>query len=247
LRRFVGRLYKHAEATMHERLIADGRVRPAIYALFFASAICTAMQVARTFFAGRAFLEGLIWNLGLAWLPLIFALRFYRLHGAPRPQWLWLGLYVISWFFFFPNAPYIVTDLIHLRTRPPVPLWFDVVMLMAFAWTGLLLGYLSLFLMQAVVRRRRGGAWSWTFAVGMLAVGSFGIYLGRFARWNSWDVLARPFGLAGDVVRRLDFINQPQMAGFCVTFFAFSLLSYVTLFALIQLHAPEPPPPAPGS
>lgn len=229
---------------MLERLIADARVRQAVFALLFASAICALMLGARKIYAGRTFLDGLLWNLFLAWLPLLFALRFSGLAGRPRPPWLWLGLYAVSWFLFFPNAPYIVTDLMHLRARSPVPLWFDVVMLMAFAWTGLLLGYFSLFLMQEVVRRRQGTVWSWCGALGMLALGSFGIYLGRFARWNSWDVLARPLGLADDLISRIDVSGHPRMTAFCATFFAFSVLSYATLHALMHLHSAPLPPDA---
>ena len=186
--------------------------------------------------AGRPQLSFYVWNLLLAWMPLIFALRFYRHDAHHAPRWWLLAICAISWFLFFPNAPYIVTDLLHLDARPPVPMWFDVIMMMSFAWTGLLLGYLSLFLMQEVVRRRKGLTWSWGFAGTMLALSSFGIYLGRFQRWNSWDVIRRPFGLAGDVLSRLNFLSQPQMTAFCLTFFAFSLLSYATLYALTHLH-----------
>ncbi len=227
---------------MHGRLITDHRVRLAVGALLFASGLSLSMLAGRTLIAGRLQLSFYVWNLVLAWLPLLFALRYYRLDAAHAPRWWLLALCAVPWFLFFPNAPYIVTDLLHLKVRPPIPMWFDLVMMVSFAWTGLLLGYLSLFLMQEVVRRRKGRAWSWGFAAVMLALSSFGIYLGRFERWNSWDVLARPFGLAGDVVARLDFLSHPEMTAFCLTFYAFSLLSYATLYALTHLHDSTPLP-----
>jgi len=225
---------------MQHRLIPDGRVRLAVGALVFASGLSLSMLAVRTYFAERAQLIFYVWNLFLAWLPLLFALRFYRLDSTHPPRWRSLALWAGSWFLFFPNAPYIVTDLLHFDIRPPIPVWFDLIMMVSFAWTGLLLGYLSLFLMQEVVRRRRGAAWSWSFVAVMLMLASFGIYLGRFERWNSWDVLTRPFGLAADVIARMNFLRYPQMSAFCVTFFAFSLLSYATIYTLTHLHQPAP-------
>jgi len=221
---------------MRARIFADHRICLAVVALLFASALSVAMLAARTLMAGHMQLGFYVWNLILAWMPLAFALPYYWHDEHRAPRWWLLAGCAVSWFLFFPNAPYIVTDLLHLDFRPPIPMWFDVIMMMSFAWTGLLLGYLSLFLMQEVVRRRKGLAWSWGFAIGMLALSSFGIYLGRFQRWNSWDVIQNPFGLAWDVLSKLDFVHHPKMTAFCLTFFAFSLLSYATLYALSHLR-----------
>jgi uncharacterized membrane protein len=221
---------------MDGRLIPDHRVRGAVVPLVFASGLCLAMLVARAVVARRVELGFYVWNLTLAWLPLLFALRVYQLASLRPARWWPLALCAVLWFFFFPNAPYIVTDFLHLKSRPSVPMWFDIVLMMSFAWIGLLLGYLSLMLMQEIIRARKGTVWGWFFAILMLALGSFGIYLGRFARWNSWDILVRPHGLAGDVLRRVGFQNRPEMFAFLLTFFCFSLLSYATLHALTHLH-----------
>jgi uncharacterized membrane protein len=227
---------------MSDRLIPDHRVRTAVVALAFASGLSLAMLLGRAVFARSLELKFYVWNLILAWVPLLSALCAYRLAGRRPVRWWLLALCAGLWFFFFPNAPYIVTDFLHLKGRPPVPPWFDIVMMMSFAWTGLLLGYLSLLLMQETVRIRCGAVLGWTFAVAMLALSSFGIYLGRFARWNSWDVIARPHGLAGDVYHRFDLKSNPEMFAFLLTFLCFSLLSYATLHALACLHHPAPPP-----
>ena len=204
---------------MDGRLIPHHRVRGAVVPLVFASALCLAMLVGRAIHARHVELGFYVWNLVLAWLPLLFALRVYQLAGSRPARWWPLALSAVLWFFFYPNAPYIVTDFLHLKSRPQVPMWFDIVMMMSFAWIGLFLGYLSLMLMQEIVRERKGLSWSWFFAVVMLALGSFGIYLGRFARWNSWDILVRPHGLAGDVINRLDLKSNPEMFAFLLTFF----------------------------
>ena len=225
---------------MDDRLIPGHRQRAALLALVFASGICLAMLASRTLFAQRWELGFYPWNLVLAWIPFLLARRIYGLRARRSPRYWLLGVCAGLWFFFFPNAPYIVTDLLHLKTRTPVPKWFDLVLMVSFAWTGLCLGYLSLYLMQEVVRSRLGRRWSWRFVVAMLALSSFGIYLGRFERWNSWDVLARPLGLASDVVQRVSFAGNAEMFAFSATFFAFSLLTYATLFALTHLHGHPP-------
>jgi uncharacterized membrane protein len=97
------------------------------------------------------------------------------------------------WLIFFPNAPYILTDLLHLaHPRPDVPLWFDVLLLLWFAWTGLSLGMVSLVMMQDIVRREFGRLTGWVFVGSVGLLGALGIYIGRFLRWNSWDLIFAP-------------------------------------------------------
>lgn len=230
---------------MDARLIPLARVRVAVSALIFASVLSLVLLVARAFLIQHVELKFYVWNLFLAWLPLLFALRVYRLATA-RPVRGWtLLLSAVLWFLFFPNAPYLVTDFLHLRFRPHLPPWFDIVLMMSFAWIGLLLGYFSLMLMQETVRMRRGAAWGWIFAVLMLGLGSFGIYLGRIARWNSWDALIRPHVLVEDLIVRSDPKGHPEMFAFLLTFFCFSLLSYATFYALAHLHHHGPAPTLP--
>ena len=221
---------------MDDRLIPSHRQRATLLALVFASGVCLAMLAGRVLFARNSDLSFYPWNLVLAWIPFLLARRIYGLRASRSPRYGLLAACVVLWFFFLPNAPYIVTDLIHLKTRPPLPKWFDLVVMVSFAWTGLCLGYLALYLLQEVVRSWLGRRWCWGFVVVMLALSSFGIYLGRFERWNSWDVLTRPLGLASEVLQRISFAGNGEMFAFSATFFAFSLLSYATLFALTHLH-----------
>jgi uncharacterized membrane protein len=230
---------------MKERLIPTRSLRLALLALALASGVCLAMIVARTMFFQplefqglyrRIELRGLIWNLFLAWIPLALALLIHGFSRWEKRGSVPLGICGIVWFLFFPNAPYLVTDLVHWQNHLPVPKWFDLLMIMSFAWTGLLLGYLSLYLMQELVRRRMGRGWSWNFVVLVLALSSFGIYLGRFQRLNSWDVFSRPMGVLGDVAQSADFTRFPEPMAFSAMFFVFSFLSYVTLFTLTHLH-----------
>jgi uncharacterized membrane protein len=125
---------------------------------------------------------------------------------------------------------------VHLREKPPVPYWFDLIAIMAFAQTGLFLGYLSLYLLQEVVRTWWGRWSSWLFVFSMLALSSFGIYLGRFLRWNSWDVLIAPI----DSLRNAAYAANPwaniRPLAFSAFFFAFSLICYLIVYSFTHLH-----------
>src|SRR5439155_25304289 len=136
----------------------------------------------------------LVWNLVLAWLPLLFALLACRLceRRGESLRWKWGFLAaVFAWLIFFPNAPYILTDLVHLQTwqtwRHPDRFWVDLVFILLFAWTGLLLGFISLYLMQSMVARLFGRAAGWTLIPVMAGLSGLGLCMGRFLRWNSWD------------------------------------------------------------
>jgi uncharacterized membrane protein len=156
-----------------------------------ASALCLALELVRErHFAALGF-RFLVWNLILAWIPLLVALVVYDRYrrGSTLAR---LAPALVLWLLFMPNAPYIVTDFVHLSASSPAPLWFDGVELSAFAWTGMLLGFVSLYLLHAVVRHRFGAQAGWGGVLIVLALVSAGVYLGRVKRWNSWDLLTQP-------------------------------------------------------
>lgn len=216
--------------------VLSRRAMGVLISLSFASAVCLSMVLARRLYVGHANLY-IVWNLLLAWIPPIFAFAVYRFHLYRTRRYVLLVFCALTWFFFFPNAPYIITDFVHLDfNRPDKVMWIDLFTIASFAWTGLCLGYVSLCLMQEVVRARLGRVVGWLFVLTMLALGSLGIYMGRCLRWNSWDVLRHPLelfshGLADEV----PFV-QPEMKVFLVMMFLFLLLSYGTLYSLAHLH-----------
>ena len=162
-----------------------------ILGLFAGSLFCAALVAVRNHHTGDANFRYLVWNLFLAWIPFALAVFVYdrwRRHGAGIALLALGGL----WLLFFPNAPYIATDFVHLQRDPLAPFWFDALTIAAFAWMGVLLGFASLYLMQTVVRQWRGTVAGWIFAVVAIGLGSLGIYLGRFLRLNSWDALEHP-------------------------------------------------------
>ncbi len=192
------------------------------------------MIVIRRGYIGRWTNLFLIWNLVLAWIPLPFSAAAYRMHAGGRRRTLLFSVCALTWFVFFPNAPYITTDLVHLRVKDEVLTWIDLISIASFAWVGLCLGFCSLYLMQEVVGYRFGRTGGWFFVLTMLAAASFGTYVGRFLRWNSWDVL-HPFSLLADWSEHAP--SPPAITGIYLgLMFLFLLLSYSALFALTHLH-----------
>ena len=138
----------------------------------------------------------LIWNLFLACVP-AFASRLLRAaHHRGAPDGLQLGLAAL-WLLFLPNAPYILTDMVHLQPGTGGLYWYDLGLLLSCAGTGLLLGYSSLLDVQKIVDERFGPKLAWSVVISTLVLSGYGVYLGRVMRWNSWDVIVNPRGLFG--------------------------------------------------
>lgn len=138
---------------------------------------------------------GLVWNLFLAWMPLLLA-KLAEIqqakHGFSR-----LGLlgWLLAWLLFFPNAPYLITDLIHLKASPAHLIWYDSLMSFSFALAGLMTGLYSMLKIHRLIERTFKPLWAWLVMLCSLVVSSYGIYLGRYGRWNSWDIVVQPFSL----------------------------------------------------
>ena len=210
-------------------------------ALTFASAICLCLVGARIVWTGEPKYIFLAWNLFLALLPLLFALLAADVDDArPNRRMRLLGLSG-AWLLFFPNAPYIFTDIIHLATSLHSRFWVDLSLILICALTGLVSGFLSLFIMQSLVARKLGSVASWVFVAAVAGLSGFGIYVGRFLRFNSWDVITQPIALAigiGTWVAN-PFAHSTTFA-FPVLFATFLFVSYLLLYALTHLQPTKP-------
>lgn len=175
----------------------------------------------------------LIWNLFLAWVPYLISLSFETVSKRTGSR-LFNGAMFLTWLLFFPNAPYIITDLLHLKSRSPIPLWYDMMLLVTFAWTGLMLGFLSLYETQLFLRKRLNAKLVWVLTISALFLCAFGIYLGRFLRWNSWDAITRPATLFENLIENF---SNPEVYtttfNITIVFSGFLLLAYLTLIALM--------------
>lgn len=189
------------------------------------TAFCVLMQAVRMYSTSSIGFIFLPYNLFLAWLPLLFSLYMRR---SSKPT-VMAALFVL-WLLFFPNAPYIITDLLHLKPRAAFPHWYDTMLVYTFAFTGLLVGMLSALIVYDKLKQY----YSKTVARGiimfsMLASG-YGIFLGRFLRWNSWDAFLNPLHILADTVHRMaNPMSNPRAYGvtlvvgglLCITFLFF--------------------------
>lgn len=186
------------------------------------------------FFAGRIYwsqvviYQSLIWNLFLAWLPYLFSLFVAWIHQK-RPSWWWaLIVPALLWVVFLPNAFYIVTDLIHLKDQTGIPLWYDAGFLAITAWTGLFLAVSSLYSMQKIVHSYAGKNASWVFALLIIGSSGYGVYLGRFLRWNSWDLLSEPLEIISDSLSPITSpLEYKDKIVFIVMYTALYLITYL--------------------
>jgi uncharacterized membrane protein len=213
-------------AMMMDRKTRSRTVTVPVLALALGSAICLMLVEVRTVRTHDPSYRFLDWNLFLAWVPLVLA---FGVHAAARRRRVVVGgVLALMWLLFFPNAPYLTTDFIHLRGPSAAPVWFDGLMLTAFASIGLLLGFQSLHLMHGVLRRATGSGIAWLGVIGTLVLTSFGIYLGRVVQLNSWDAVLHPLRIVRIVLD--DSLGPPHREEFLVLVTSGLALGYLFFF-----------------
>jgi len=219
---------------------------PLTVALCVASFGCLAMIVLRVVVTGSIRYSFLLWNLFLAWIPYLLALVILRIGAEPGP---WIGirplavLLGLAWLFFYPNAPYILTDFIHvirgpLRFEPRLPLvtanallWYDIILNSSFAFIGHIIGLISLLILHRLIQLKLNRRWGWGFAVAAIGLGGYGIYIGRFERLNSWDIVRDPLGTVRVAFANL-FNQRAVLISLCFALFIF--LSYIAVYWLYE-------------
>lgn len=227
--------------TQHSESVSLAKYKKQFFvlaSLSFSTALCLGLLALRAWHYQTSTQKWLVWNLFLAWLPVLGAFTAYNLHRWPtRMRWLPIFGFAFLWLLFLPNAPYLITDIIHLKQSGRVPLWYDLITLVAFAWTGSFLGLVSLFLMQDLVRRIMGRLASWLFVIGVLVLNGFGVYFGRFLRWNSWDALFRPSSLISELLNGLQNPSEhTQTLAFAGLFTLLFSAVYLMMLSFKHLH-----------
>jgi uncharacterized membrane protein len=131
------------------------------------------------------------WNLFLAVVPLYFSGLLLKQHTFNYKSILLLGL----WLLFIPNAPYLITDIFHFEERPPVPMWFDLVLVSSGAWNGILIFMISLYRIEKFFKLICNSKFINSLIIILLVLCGYGIYIGRYLRYNSWDVVTKPVSI----------------------------------------------------
>lgn len=202
--------------------------------LYISSGISILLNLLRIAIVGYDWFSFLIWNLFLAWIPLGLSILYAKLIEKKVSIFLRV-LVVCGWLLFFPNAPYIITDLMYLDSNYGDPyafqfLWFDGILIVSYVINGLLLGFVSLRIIHrtlAFVSSRI----QWLLLSIVLVLTSFGIYLGRYLRWNSWDIVHHPLALIKNIFEQFQY---PFMYSYVALYSVCLVLGYVIFCIMLR-------------
>ena len=197
--------------------------------LIFSILFCTGILFYRIHVSGNFDYDYMLWNLFLAVIPYCFSILIYQ-HFSHHCRKSFYVLFVLLWLLFYPNAPYIITDIKHFRFTYGVPSWIDILMLFSFAWTGLILGFASLRMFHIVLENNFGRIWGWLFVMIVIILGSFGVYLGRYLRYNSWHLFTEPQTLLTEINNII--LNPhlyPGIYSMIILFSLFFILAYLSV------------------
>lgn len=207
------------------------RISAPAKALLILSVFCIVLEVFRLVVSQTLGYIFLPWNLLLAWIPLVFATAMQQQQSQVK-----VILFSAVWLLFFPNAPYIITDLLHLKPRHTMPHWYDALLVYSYAFTGFILGIYSALLVYAKWKQHLPPWYSKGLMGSCMLLAGYGIYLGRFLRWNSWDAIFNPLQIAQDTFHRLIHpFNHLQTYGvtiLCASLLYFSFLVMEAFFSI---------------
>lgn len=185
------------------------------------------LNIVYLFWSDSIFSLYIIWNIILALVPFyisFYLLKYFKNEGKSKAIYV-LGM--LFWILFFPNAPYLITDLIHVGESVGVPLWFDSLALFCSAWVGIMLAIYSLSFIEEILLAKFSKKFSNFLIVVAIILSSFGIYLGRFLRLNSWDALLSPKYVFNQIYLSLSNpMNHSGFITFTVIFFIFIFVSF---------------------
>ena len=192
------------------------------------SMLAIGLDIVRIIWFDSIYFIYLLWNIFLAFIPLVISsLLLQHQENNKKISGIFLTLSLIIWLFFFPNAPYLVTDMIHLGMNSVVPRWYDALVLFSTAWVGILLALHSLSHVEKILLVRYSKKVALLLLFILVLASSFGIYMGRVLRWNSWDIILRPKYFFNDVWAVFYHPwNYPEAYIFTFSFFFFILISY---------------------
>ncbi len=183
--------------------------------LMIMSGFSVFLSLCRIIYTARNMYAFLFWNLFLAFIPWIIA---NLLDYKSLKKRIEIPLMLV-WLFMFPNAPYLFTDLIHLGKKPFAPRWFDITLLLSYGTSGFAYGYFSLKTIEGKIQKYFPKIKLLYIKAFIIYLSSYGIYLGRFLRWNSWDIITNFVPLIRDVFKTIKHPVQNAAAwGFTILF-----------------------------
>jgi len=174
------------------------------------------------------------WNLFLAFVPFWIATGIAKNTRIIESRVKLFGA-LAAWLLFIPNSFYIITDFFHFSRFRSVPQWFDLLLIFSFAWNGILYGIISLRRVEIIISEIRGRSFSILLVFAVMWLSAFGIYIGRFLRFNSWDVIADPFSLAREIIVMVSHPLENSFAwGMTLCYSVFMTLIFFTIKKLSE-------------
>ncbi len=171
------------------------------------------------------------WNTFLAVIPYVASTQILKWKKINFSALLVLTV----WLLFFPNAPYLITDILHYEERPPVPFWFDILLVMSATWNGLILGIVSLINIELFLAKHLKPIWVNVCVFFSLLLCSYGVFIGRFLRFNSWDIVTDPAYLAYTSAHHILLPQRyPKLWVFTLLFAVLLTIIYFTLKKIPQ-------------
>lgn len=173
------------------------------YALFYLALFCVILAVVRTRLTSSHYLF-LIWNLFLAYIPMMISTSMLNnIQLIEKKNYFYPLLF--CWLLFLPNAPYLITDFIHLNNKAAngAPIWYDILTIISFATSGILAGLASMKQIFTLLSLKYNPLLAWFCIAASCFLSGFGIYLGKFLRFNSWDIISKPFELLIGILKSL--------------------------------------------
>ncbi len=187
------------------------------------------MLIIRVFYTGSITFVSLEWNLFLAFIPYFISQWLIGKPSVVSNKWMFAGIF-FTWLMFIPNSFYILTDLFHLQENNNTPMWFDLLLILSFAWNGLLAGILSVRHMEKIIQILMNYKNELLFLFPVMLLNALGIFIGRYLRYNSWDVITNPFHLMMDIFGLISHpIVYKNAWGMIIFYSVFMMLLYMTM------------------
>lgn len=199
-----------------------------IFALF-----CITLVLSRMLYTENIKFIFLIWNIFLGWIPFVCSSYVVRnLESKLSPKLL---IYIFITIAFLPNAVYLITDLIHLKPRADVALWYDAILLFCFSLLGLIYSTISLINIERISKYYLPKKWVLPLMFFLIFGSGYGVYLGRVLRWNSWDALVHPFHILMDTFHCVLHPFQNKLAWLMTILFASIQAIFWSMFRKIKI------------
>lgn len=196
--------------------------------LLLSIAFCMVLLMVRFVYTGDTITyRCYAWNTFLATIPYVMSNLLLKKRKLKKFSAL---LILSTWLLFLPNAPYLITDVFHFEQRADAPLWYDLLLVISGAWNGVMLGMGSLMNIERFLSRHLKPFLVKASVFVSLLLCGYGVFIGRYLRFNSWDIVTDPRDLMYASAHHILLpLNYPKLWVFTALFAGFLMIIYFTL------------------